>query len=782
MNSFKRQLFWEGGTFLRKLICLFLSVVVFINYLPLEAIATDSSNYDPAEAPLVAPPTTTSLEESRSSSQAEETTEDSTQETTTETSSSSSITDSTTSEASSETTSSSEETVATNEVTPTPDVASEPKTRATGEGTSSNPFLVGTLDELKAAINAPQTGGAPTYIRLIDNITIPSLIQVNKSIVVDGLKNDGDAYEFANYYTVNYTGSGYGFGVFQASSGNIEVTFKNINFGSKASPQSTYYGILHIPAGKPNVVQNMENINYYATNGAQPFCSYSPSSILTISGHNEYYSSGPSPSGEFAEGYGAINFKTGSTTKITQTTAEALTVFWAYGSSAMAVTVEENAQVEIESSKPRLFYDGGSLTVQENGQFRMRYFGSGAKYLNTRGMTMTFGKNSVGEFIVDSTGLFSPNNVIVNADNPDYVIFTRKPTGNQRLINSDSITFRRRDQTADNYQINYVSYDSSQVGNHANGIAYGSSYVMNTGTPTSRARSIIYQRGASINPEASIATGVAEYRPIEAGGSVSQLEMALREKDYTPADRRLQTIEYKILRQRPYSGNDLTTTAAQDAITGALAMAGRSVDVSYDSTGQLIVEPFVLKDLAAGTYYVYARIIDQVEAFGSDSDVKYTTTSPWVERAVNLATFIELVEMPKLDFSNGFGGSRLSVADADQNVLRVASNAYLDVEWLELKRNEMDEIQLLEAISLPNESDTPQLKLAYDVISDYTKTTWNFASSKHEKIRVGPYFESATAGDIKFTLSSESLFSDIDTKRKSLQYLLRLSFNEIKDS
>ncbi|MGX6971216.1 hypothetical protein [Vagococcus bubulae] len=244
-----------------------------------------------------------------------------------------------------------------------------------GNGTQSSPFLIYTYNQLSnvaTTINAssyPTINSGTVYIKLMADITSNgtrvTFSNSKNPIIIDGSTTQNSSGNHYIYYTGN---SGYA-GLFALGTGNMTITFKNINFGSKDSPRSNYYGFCYSTSN--NNIINIQDVHYYAEIGGQPFYVIGSNSVLNFSGNNTFVVSNidSNSNQEFAEFAGTMNFKEGSKTAIVQKTNAVLAFIWSY--STINMNVESNAQVFIQSGKTEMFYPryDVNLTVSESAMF-----------------------------------------------------------------------------------------------------------------------------------------------------------------------------------------------------------------------------------------------------------------------------------------------------------------------------------------------------------------------------------------------------------------------------
>ncbi|MCO5446156.1 hypothetical protein NG844_01805 [Enterococcus faecalis] len=248
-----------------------------------------------------------------------------------------------------------------------------------GDGKKDTPFLINTFEEMRTVsvtissstyYNSINTG--TVYIKLMNSITSTgsgaNFSGNPNPIIIDGANTSEINGRFSIYYTGGTTTSG---GLFQLGSRDLNITFSNINFGSRELSKSTYYGICY--STSVNNIININNVNYYAETGGQPFFITGNNSTLNFYGNNSFVVSSNGPQNqEFAEFAGTMNFKSDSKTSIVQKTGESLAFIWSY--TPIQINVEEKAQLFIQSGKTDFFYPNKESNLNISKKANFTYF------------------------------------------------------------------------------------------------------------------------------------------------------------------------------------------------------------------------------------------------------------------------------------------------------------------------------------------------------------------------------------------------------------------------
>lgn len=217
--------------------------------------------------------------------------------------------------------------------------------------------------------------GSTVHIKLKNDIHITNTINKTFQANVD--------IEGGNH-AITYGGSPTGHGLKTGKDG-LSIVMKNLKIGTEEKPKSTYYSLFEVT--NKNVSLSVENITYYAEEGAQPFYASNGNNKLSISGTNSFISNGKKGnSQEFSEGFNIIQFAEGSQTTIKQLTTGSESVFWLKTASGIykqpTITVGKDATVTIDSQKECLFYtnieDVIKIKLAENAKFYFKRVSGGS--------------------------------------------------------------------------------------------------------------------------------------------------------------------------------------------------------------------------------------------------------------------------------------------------------------------------------------------------------------------------------------------------------------------
>lgn len=220
----------------------------------------------------------------------------------------------------------------------------------TSRADQTNPFLVGTVQELEAAIK-----GGETYVRLTADINIgATAIPVHHSVTIDG----------DHKYTYMYNGGlSWHRGIYFAAS-NIAITFKNIKIGDAKVKHSAnnYYGIAPADNSIKNSQIIVENVNYYSDYGAQPIHIRDDSNQVIFKGKNTFYTTknpGSVLVQEFAEATNFL-FEEDSDTTITLDKGEVLGTFWP-STGPLELELKKRARLKVVTANSLVYTGIGAI-------------------------------------------------------------------------------------------------------------------------------------------------------------------------------------------------------------------------------------------------------------------------------------------------------------------------------------------------------------------------------------------------------------------------------------
>lgn len=200
--------------------------------------------------------------------------------------------------------------------------------------TAKNPWIVHNQGELEAALNDESR---PAYIQIGPQETYFDLtkgIELTYSVTIDG---NGQRIGYDHGNGIRDT--------FHVTSSGIDVTFKNITFGSPdyTVPAANYYGFFHSRDNADGVLR-LENINYYSKYRAQMLHT-NPMSV-EFDGKNDIVVSGGTSSQEWLEAK-SLTFKAKSQTRVYHDTTNSDGFIFVSSGSQLDVVMEAGAVFDV---------------------------------------------------------------------------------------------------------------------------------------------------------------------------------------------------------------------------------------------------------------------------------------------------------------------------------------------------------------------------------------------------------------------------------------------------
>lgn len=521
---------------------------------------------------------------------------------------------------------------------------------AVEDGSEGNPYLVETFADLQNAVKqAIPSGSDALYIQLTADLTYNSeSLAYNKNTVVNGLKDPSlDATDPDNHFAILYTGATTNNSNITAS-GQIKLTYKNINIGNSEYPDNTHYGFVKLTDS--NNTFEVENISYNIRNGGQPF--YSPhnrNNKIIFKGKNAFICNGTTNGGEFVEGYNTLEFSEGSDTYVYTDTPSVNAFSYNGTSNPQQFILNDNSQLVIQSSKATMFYDStnNQISIGKNAYFSYERIKS---VNNNDGKTTNRMTNMTNVSILadeNSTTIFKSaeipinmNTTTITADEPNYILFDF-PIDNTNFISGGSVALTRNKisddetQTTDaDYHINYIS--NGALKSLVSHFPMTSTQTINQNTPSDTTQRLIY--------EPTLALSGVE------GSAISSSKESTVTADitgFTPIDRTLTSVDYFLTATRPFDTNKpITSDEAQSKIEGIFT----SDDETLKKATVNLASPTdpttaSLTDVGGDDYYLYAR------ATGETTD-GFSSSSLWVETTVSVKKIINVTVPTGIAFAS----------------------------------------------------------------------------------------------------------------------------------
>lgn len=640
----------------------------------------------------------------------------------------------------------------------------------TGNGTQSNPYKVSDYSQLTTVSTEINNANYYTnvnqgtiYINLLSDITSSGTrvtFSNNKNpILIDGSTKDNDT---GNHYIL-YTGStGYA-GLFALGNSNMNITFKNLNFGSTTSSASNFYGFCYsTDVGNSITIQD---VNYYAETGGQPFFVTGASSILNFYGNNSFIvSSNGTNSQEFAEFDGTMNFKENTKTSIVHKTGADLAFLWTY--SSIQMNVEKNAQVFIQSGKRDMFYPNraANLSVSESAKFTYLFdnnlsyidpktvFGDSTNYktISVSGTSnagsnrffdssSTFNisakKNSEVNFITKNLP-FQRGDLKINAEDTAKINFKNDTVTNSALIDT-STSLNINNTTINNTIYNFQKTELGTSPKIINEFVLPAKSITPMTTGFTNYNSLTYQPAIKVGGVSSAGTSATNISQVKSNltGVSSTLDKTFSyQAQYYISNS--STILSDATVTSKYINGSATPNNSTTHYDGSVYQNVTTLPSISTSNGDQSTST-VLDQLFPGTYTVYGRL--QVK--DSNGSLYYT---PWVNTTATVSPYSSFIFPTSVKLNDSFTYQRTGSAlglKFDQTKLYTissGSNQVMDVKPTAMIANSGNQVTLVSGSPGTNNDKKLQLKL----VSSLATPTWNLGDLTNPTVlELQPYWD-----------------------------------------
>ncbi|MBS7576785.1 MULTISPECIES: hypothetical protein [unclassified Enterococcus] len=616
---------------------------------------------------------------------------------------------------------------------------------AVEDGSEANPYIVDNYDLLVTTLQKSiPSGSNALHINIVKDLTYSNVYtQINKNVVIDGIKDASQPPSKQNASTLNYSGTAYTTPQLYTSSAGVNITLKNINFGSQSYQGNSYWGIVQV--NSTNVTLNVENINYEINYGGQPFYSSSGNNFLNFSGTNYFkVNQSGNYNQEFSEGFSTINFKEGSQTDIYQNSSESLGVFWT--KSDAKIKIENNAQLAISSGKTALFYSDGSLSldVGDNASFnytKINGYQSGNQLMyQNKVVPLYAGQNALVNFNTNNTAL-NAGSLNITASDPNQVSFG-SATSNPAIA-AGALNFTNSGTGI--YQIISETTGGKDVDPLVSSISSG-----NTATLTS----------AQYSGKTSLT-----YLPLISISGIT----ASAEVDNQKSDIVASLVDFVAPSNLAwnYQANYLISSVQlklQTEIQSAYQLGTESVDgIRYTGNSNLdsVIDnrTTTFNNILAGKYYVYG----QVTATNNSSNI----STNWYETTVIVPQYFATIFTKQLAFK---APTSSVISDSSDYIIQSCSNTptNITIAYLIENSNSDSSIELVKQLS---QGDANKLKLDFNVEMTDKAFSWNLlpgALNNSDQLILQPYWQSNNVAHI--SLGGE--YSGPFNKIKNVDYSL----------
>lgn len=295
--------------------------------------------------------------------------------------------------------------------------------------TPQTPILVATVAELMAGLNLAAANNWPTvYLQLTNDLIYQyrgensDQIRVGTNMVLDG---HGYHYYYEPAPGVTAAAARVATARFSVTRGNLSLTFKNIHFGDPQHGIGNYYGLVR-DGGTMPLNLYFDQVSYYANQGGQPFVFYNTASLVSFSGHNDFYvaAGAGTDSQEWLEG-NRLEFQENSDTTIYHYTETNLAFIYARMGGQVTIDVKAGAKVKIETNKRDLVYGSSGLAIQlaADADFEVIHKESNLSFTSMDGTPTIFTMGPNSKIAITSRGqVINSGGVRVNVNNAAYFL------------------------------------------------------------------------------------------------------------------------------------------------------------------------------------------------------------------------------------------------------------------------------------------------------------------------------------------------------------------------
>lgn len=640
----------------------------------------------------------------------------------------------------------------------------------TGDGTKNNPYkvfdysqLTTVATEINNANYYTNTNQGTVYINLMSDITSSGTrvtFSSNKNpILIDGSTNDNDT---GNHY-IFYTGGTTYAGLFALGTSDMNITFKNLNFGSTTSSASNYYGFCYSTDNKNSI--SIQDVNYYAETGGQPFYFTGSSSILNFYGNNSFIvSSNGKDSQEFAEFNGTMNFKENTKTSIVHKTGTDLAFLWTY--SSIQMNVEQNAQVFIQSGKRDMFYPNraANLSVSENAKFTYLFdnnlsyidpktvFGDPTNYKTITvsgtsnagsnrffdaGSTFNISakKNSNVNFITNNLP-FQRGSLAIDAEDTAKINFKNNTDTNSALIDT-STSLDIKNSTLNNTIYNFKKTGLGTAPTTTNEFVLPSKSITSMTTGFTNYNSLVFEPAVKVGGVSSTGTSAANVSQVISNltGVSSALDSTFSYQAQYYISNSSTILDDATVTSK-YTNASATPSNSTTHYDGSVYQALKTLPSTASSTEDQKTAA-VLDQLLSGRYTVYGRL--QIK---DSNGVSYYT--PWLNTAATINPYSSFVFPSTINLNNSFTYQRsggvlgLKFNQTPLYTISNSSNQIMDVRPAIMTPNSGNQVTLVSGSPGTNNDKKLQLKL----VSSTTTPIWNLADLTNPTIlELQPYWD-----------------------------------------
>lgn len=601
-----------------------------------------------------------------------------------------------------------------------------------GSGTLTDPYIVSTDSGFTTAISNTVLGKT-TYITLANDINLVSKDRIIK----------GDTIINGNNNSIIFT-SGYDSYITHIKTNGLNVTFKNINFGKDTNLNSSWYGFCTIN-GQNNIL-NIENVNYTANNGAQPFWT-DGITTLNFRGNNNFQGYAGSGSQEFAEFQGTINFESGSNTKILHDTNGSLGFI--YNRDQLTINVGDNAIVDITSGVVSFLY--GTNT---NYNFNIGKNSNFSYYFNPNKSGWTSSTTYINSFIYQKGTInikaLQNSNITFNTKSipfqRGYLVFAAQDTAkikfkNDTVENSSlydsSTSLEITNNTANNTIYNFRKTGLGANSTATNEFVKPTASITKMTTGFTNYNSLVFEPAVKVGGVSSTGTSAANVSQVTSNltGVSSALDSTFSYQAQYYISNSSTIIDDATVTSK-YANASATPSNSTTHYDGSVYQALKTLPSTTSSTEDQKTAA-VLDQLLSGSYTVYGRL--QIK---DSNGASYYT--PWLNTAATINPYSSFVFPSTVNLNNSFTYQRLGgVLGLKFNqtplyTISNSSNQIMDIKPAIMTPNSGNQVTLVSGSPGTNNDKKLQLKLA----SSTTTPIWNLADLTNPTIlELQPYWD-----------------------------------------
>lgn len=519
------------------------------------------------------------------------------------------------------------------------DSSDQPITAHAGNGTEIDPYLVGSQAEMISALamiqNDPGTG--TYYIELTGNIIYEGatiVFNIYKDVVIDG----------KGYYVLHDNVSpSRAERLFNVAVAGLSVTLRNMNIGSDTlmdgngilynkNPSRLIYRESVSPSSIYDVSVIIENINYYGT----VYFDVIYAARVTFKGHNSFRNAGRFVINQ------QVFFAENSTTAIYAMQPSSSMIDYCFYLSNSSLNepfvIDRNAELSIVTPTPKAISAINSIRMDIRTEARLFVYTTHPTAISSYMIYHTQYSSAVGTMILvgpNATVVHESQTMIGNsytfmADKPKYILF--RAAARQTLTGRGIFAVNRLDTASEfggHYQVSY-RVANTQLGNLS----------VFPNTTVSRDLTSVYSGGSGtydIIYQPNFVIDEIQVEP-EVGIDISNLTTTINTT--IPPERPLTKYDFKLSKQRLWTGSSVNNQTAQTPINNATLTTNGMVAVRSSPTGSFWQE----QKLYAGTHYVYVKVTGQLH---EDPELAHLPSeSFWYEVVIEVPKSPLNVEVP----------------------------------------------------------------------------------------------------------------------------------------